>query len=51
MTRRNSFQAMGTSIYRGRCYEFMTTNLFEVFNSVLKGVRNLPITEFVLLIV
>ena len=28
----------------GRRYEIMTTNMSEVFNSVLKGARNLPIT-------
>ena len=31
----------------GRRYEIMTTNMFKVFNSVLKGVRNLPITALV----
>ena len=31
----------------GRRYGMMTTNLSEVFNSVLKGARNLPITACV----
>ena len=31
----------------GRRYEVMTTNMSEVFNSVLKGARNLPITALV----
>ncbi|XVF56380.1 hypothetical protein PTKIN_Ptkin06aG0115800 [Pterospermum kingtungense] len=31
----------------GHCYGIMTTNLSEVFNSVLKGARNLPITACV----
>ena len=31
----------------GRRYGIMTTNLCEVFNSVLKGARNLPITACV----
>ena len=31
----------------GRRYEIMTTNMFEVFNSVLKGARNLLITTLV----
>ena len=33
----------------GRGYGMMTTNLFEVFNSVLKEARNLPIIACVLL--
>ena len=31
----------------GRRYEIMTTNMSEVFKSVLKGARNLPITTLV----
>ena len=31
----------------GRRYEIMTTNMFDVFNSVLKGACNLPITALV----
>nr|CAN83615.1 hypothetical protein VITISV_011368 [Vitis vinifera] len=31
----------------GRRYGIMTTNMFEVFNGVLKGARNLPITVLV----
>ena len=31
----------------GRRYEIMTTNMFEVFNGVLKGAHNLPITALV----
>ena len=31
----------------GRRYGTMTTNLFECFNGVLKGARNLPITAMV----
>ena len=31
----------------GRRYGMMTTNLFEVFNNVLKGARNLSITACV----
>ena len=31
----------------GRRYGIMTTNMSEVFNSVLKGARNLPITALV----
>ena len=31
----------------GRRYGIMTTNISEVFNSVLKGTRNLPITALV----
>ena len=31
----------------GRRYGILTTNMFEVFNSVLKGARNLPITALV----
>ena len=31
----------------GRIYEIMITNMSEVFNSVLKGARNLPITTLV----
>ena len=30
-----------------RRYEIMTTNMSEVFNGVLKGARNLPITTLV----
>ena len=35
------------SHYGVRRYGIMTTNMSEVFNSVLKGVRNLPITALV----
>ena len=31
----------------GRRYGIMTTNMSEVFNGVLKGARNLPITTLV----
>ena len=31
----------------GRRYEIMTTNMSEVFNSVLKGARSLPLTTLV----
>ena len=31
----------------GRRYGIKTTNMSEVFNGVLKGARNLPITTFV----
>ena len=31
----------------GQRYGIMTTNIFEVFNNVLKGARNLPITTLV----
>ena len=31
----------------GRRYEIMTTNIYEVFNSVLKGARSLLITTLV----
>ena len=31
----------------GRRYGIMTTNMSEVFNSVLKGARSLPITKLV----
>ena len=31
----------------GRRYEIMTTNMYEVFNNVLKGAQNLPITTLV----
>ena len=31
----------------GRRYGIMTTNISEVFNSVLKGARNLPFTTLV----
>ena len=31
----------------GRRYRIMTTNMFEVFNGVLKGACNLPITVLV----
>ena len=34
----------------GRRYGIMTTNMSEVFNSVLKGARSLPITALVQLI-
>ena len=31
----------------GRRYGIMTTNMFKVFNSVLKGARSLPVTTLV----
>ena len=31
----------------GRRYGIMTTNIYEVFNSVLKGARSLPVTALV----
>ena len=38
---------MGLSHDEGRRYGIMTTNMSEVFNSVLKRARNLPITALV----
>ena len=35
---------------RGRRYGMMSTNMSEVFNSVLKGARSLPVTALVQLI-
>ena len=32
---------------KGRKYEIITTNMSQVFKSVLKGARNLPITALV----
>ena len=40
------FQLWAISHDGGRRYEIMTTNMSEVFNSVLKGVR-IPLTAFV----
>ena len=41
------FEKWTLSHDRGRRYEVMTTNMSEVFNCVLKGTRNLPITALV----
>ena len=44
------FQLWALSHYGGRIYGIMTTNISEVFNSVLKGARSLPVTTLVQLI-
>ena len=41
------FQLWALSHDRGRRYGIMTTNMLEVFNSVLKGARRLPFTALV----
>ena len=41
------FQLWALSHDRGRRYEIMTTNMLEVFNSVLKGARSLPFIALV----
>ena len=41
------FQKWVLSHDGGKRYEIMTTNMFEVFNSVLKGAWSLPITALV----
>ena len=41
------FQLWALSHDGGRRYEIMTTNISEVFNSVLKGARSLPLTALV----
>ena len=41
------FQLWALSYDRGRRYGIMTTNISEVFNSVLKGARSLPVTALV----
>ena len=42
-----SFQLWALSHDGGRRYGIMTTNMLEVFNSVLKGARSLPLTALV----
>ena len=41
------FQLWALSHDEGRRYGIMTTNMSEVFNSVLKGARSLPLTALV----
>ena len=41
------FQLWALSHDGGRRYGIMTTNISEVFNSVLKGARSLPVTTLV----
>ena len=41
------FQLWALSHDGGQRYEIMTTNMSEVFNSVLKGARSLPLTALV----
>ena len=41
------FQLWALSHDGGRRYEIMTTNMSEVFNSVIKGARSLPFTALV----
>ena len=41
------FQLWAPSHDGGRRYGIMTTNISEVFNSVLKGARSLPVTALV----
>ena len=41
------FEKWALSHYGGQRYEIMTINMFEVFNGVLKGARNLLITALV----
>ena len=43
----NPFEKLALSHYGDRRYGIMTTNMSEVFNSVLKGVRNLLVTVLV----
>ena len=40
------FEKWALSHDGGRQYGIMTTNMLEVFNSVLKGARSFPITAF-----
>ena len=47
MVRGNPFSVIGSSHDGGRIYGIMTTNILEVFNSVLKGARSLPVTALV----
>ena len=42
-----SLEKLALSHDGGRRYEIMTTNMTEVFNGILKGARNLPITVLV----
>ena len=44
------FEKWALSHDGGRGYGIMTTNMYEVFNSVLKGARSLPVTALVQLI-
>ena len=44
------FQLWALSHYGGRRYGIMITNISEVFNSVLKEARSLPVTTLVQLI-
>ena len=41
------FEKWALSHDRGRRYGIMATNMSEVFNSVLKGARSLPVTALV----
>ena len=41
------FEKWSLSHDEGRRYGIMTTNMYEVFNSVLKGARSLPVTALV----
>ncbi|RVX03559.1 Serine/threonine-protein phosphatase 7 long form-like [Vitis vinifera] len=47
MVGRNPFEKWALSHDGGRRYGIMTTNMLEIFNSVLKGARSLPITALV----
>ena len=42
-----SLEKLALSHDGGRRYEIMTTNMTKVFNGILKGARNLPITVLV----
>ena len=44
------FEKWALSHDGGRRYGIMTTNMLEIFNSVLKGARSLPLTALVQLI-
>ena len=47
MVRKHSFEKWELSHDGGRRYGIMTTNMFEVFNSVLKGGRSLSVIALV----
>ena len=47
MVRGNPFQLWALSHDGGQRYGIMTTNMSEVFNSVLKGAHSLPFTTLV----
>ena len=40
------FEKWTLSLDGGRRYGIITTNMYEVFNSVLKGARSLPVTTW-----